>query len=60
MSKGMYASADTNRANTPLVADRTAIGAWEQFQWIDNTTSQVQLRAVNIFHGFAARCAEGL
>src|SRR5262249_10777633 len=32
----------------PLVADRTALGTWEQFQWIDNAAGQVQLRAVNV------------
>jgi Glycosyl hydrolases family 16 len=46
-SSGLFVSADQNRgAWAPLVADRTSIDAWEQFQVIDAGGGFVALRAI--------------
>src|SRR5262245_20137699 len=44
---GLHVSADLNRGSFgPLVADRTAVGAWEQFQVIDAGSGFIALRSV--------------
>ncbi|HKX28226.1 MAG TPA: glycoside hydrolase family 16 protein [Blastocatellia bacterium] len=44
---GLYVSADLNRGSYgPLVADRTAVGGWEQFQVIDAGGGFIALRSV--------------
>ncbi|HYF65224.1 MAG TPA: coagulation factor 5/8 type domain-containing protein, partial [Herpetosiphonaceae bacterium] len=48
VSSGRYVSADANRgASSPLVADRTTVSGWEQFQVIDAGSGQIGLRAVS-------------
>lgn len=46
-SSGLFVSADQNRGTwAPLVADRTSIDAWEQFQVIDAGGGFIALRAI--------------
>jgi hypothetical protein len=48
VSTGLYVSADQNRgAFAPLVADRTAVAGWEQFQIVDAGGGFIALRAVS-------------
>jgi chitinase len=43
-ANNMYVSAD-NYGNNPLIANRTSIGAWEQFDIINNADGSVSFRA---------------
>src|SRR5215510_12175241 len=44
---GLYVSADLNRGGfAPLVADRTSVGGWEQFQVIDAGGGFIALRSI--------------
>src|SRR5262245_22391579 len=44
---GLYVSADLNRGRfAPLVADRTSVGGWEQFQVIDAGGGFIALRSI--------------
>jgi hypothetical protein len=43
-ANGMYVTAD-NAGSSPLIANRTAIGAWEQFDEIDQGNGTIALRA---------------
>ena len=44
----LFVSADQNRgAFAPLVADRTSVGGWEQFQIVDAGGGFIALRAVS-------------
>ena len=46
-SSGLFVSADQNRGTwAPLVADRSAVDAWEQFQVIDAGSGFIALRAI--------------
>ena len=46
-SSGLFVSADQNRGTwAPLVADRSTIDAWEQFQVIDAGSGFIALRAI--------------
>src|SRR5262244_1450998 len=46
-ANGRFVSADQNRgAFAPLVADRTAVGGWEQFQVVDAGGGFIALRSI--------------
>jgi chitinase len=46
-STNLFVSADQNLgSNAPLVADRTAVSTWEQFQWVDLGGGQINLQSV--------------
>src|SRR6185295_9342428 len=46
-ANGLFASADQNRGTwAPLVADRSAVDAWEQFQVIDAGSGFIAFRSV--------------
>ena len=48
VSTGLFVSADQNRGSfAPLVADRTSVAGWEQFQIVDAGGGFIALRAVS-------------
>jgi hypothetical protein len=46
-ANNMYVSADQNLANVQLIANRAAVGAWEQFTVVDAGGGLIALRASN-------------